>query len=178
MNTITAYYRFGVLAENVRLLNGIRSSTRLDCTGVHNPANHGLLPVFQRKNGMLFLYLIPAREMVKADSKRRATYTLGDGKMNLSSLYFERPDFNQYCYGYPNGKALLSDKTPNPTAPYKHDAFLFVCDWQQNVIEVLVIQGGKAMIENLYNLLIDGEFDEEIKRFRELAGPYYDYKTA
>lgn len=176
MSTITAYYRFEVLAEEIRTLNGIRSANRLDCTAAYNSTTHGLLPLFQRKSGMLFLYLVPAKEMVKADSKRRATYALGDGKQNLSSLYFENPECSRFCYGHPNGKELLKDGTPNPTLPYKHDALLMVCDWQQQIVEVLVIKDGKPLIENLYNLLIDGELEEELIQLRQSAKPYYLYK--
>ena len=176
MSTITAYYRFEVLAEEIRTLNGYKSPNRLDCTLVYNPYSHNLLPLFKRKNGMLFFYLIPAKEMVKANSKRRATYVLGDGKQNLTSLYFEHPELNRFCYGYPNGKERLNDGTPNPALPYRHDALLMVCNWQQQVIELLVVQNGKPLVENLYNLLIDGEFDEELGRLRQLASPYYPYK--
>ena len=176
MSTLTAYYRFEVLAEELRTLNGFKSPNRYDCTAAHNPAAHGLLPLFQRKTGMLFFYLIPTRELVKADSRRRATYALGDGKQNLTSLFFEHPKFSHYSYGYCNGKERLSDGSPNPAAPYKHDALLMVCDWQQQVIELLVIQDGKPLMENLYNLLIDGEFEEELTRLRQVATPYYLYK--
>lgn len=176
MSNLTAYYRFEVMAEEIRTLNGIRSVNRLDCTATYNPNVHGLLPIFQRKNGMLFFYLIPTKEMVKANSKRRATYVLGDGKQNLSSLFFEYADLPQFAYGYCNGKERLNDGTPNPAMPYKHDGLLFVCDWQKQVIEVLIIQDGKPLIENLYNLLIDGEFREELGQLRQLANPYYPYK--
>lgn len=176
MSNLTAYYRFEVLAEEVRTLNGFKSPNRLDCTATYNPTAHGLLPMFQRKNGMLFLYLIPAKDMVKANSKRRATYALGDGKQNLSSLYFEHPELSHLAYGYCNSKDRLKDGTPNPALPYRHDALLMVCNWQQQVIEIVVIQHGKPLIENLYNLLIDGEFEEELERLRQLAKPYYPYK--
>ncbi|GAB3494004.1 hypothetical protein GCM10027341_09640 [Spirosoma knui] len=176
MSILTAYYRFEVLAEEIRTLNGFKSPNRLDCTAMYNPHGHGLLDNFQRKNGMLFFYLIPAKEMVKADSKRRAIYALGDGKQNLSSLYFERSEFSGFCYGYPNGKDRLSDGKSNPAAPYKHDALLFLCDWKHQVIELLIVERGKPLIDNLYNLLIDGEFAGELERLRKLARSYYPYK--
>lgn len=176
MSVIKAYYRFEVLPQEVRALNGFKSPSRLDCTAAYNPTGHKLLPLFQNKSGMLCFYLIPSRDMVKADSKRRATYTLGDGKQNLTSLYFERPELSAFCYGYPNGKDRLKDGSPNPAAPFKHDAFLFVCDWQKQVIELLLIERGKPLIDNLYNLLIDGEFNGEIEQLRKLARPYYPYK--
>ena len=176
MSHITAYYRFEVLAKEVRTLNGFKSANRFDCTATYNPTAHGLLPLFQRKTGMLFLYLIPTKDMVKVNSKRRATYALGDGKQNLSSLYFEHFDLSHLAYGYCNGKEFLSDGQSNPALPYRHDALLMVCNWQKQVIEVLVIQDGKPLIENLYNLLIDGEFEEEVTRLRQLAQPYYPYK--
>ncbi|UFH54813.1 hypothetical protein [Spirosoma sp. KNUC1025] len=176
MNHITAYYRFEVLTEEIRTMNGFKSPNRLDCTLTYNPTAHGLLPLFQRKNGMLALFLIPAKEMVKVNSKRQATYLLGDGKQNLTSLYFEYPELDKFCYGYPNGRERLNDGSPNPAVPYKHDALLFIWDKRQQVIEILVIRNGKSLIENLYNLLIDGEFEEEIKQLRKLARSYYPYK--
>lgn len=176
MSNLTAYYRFEVLPEGIRTLNGFKSPSRYDCTGLYNPNAHGLLPLFQSKRKMLFLYLNPVREMIKADSKRQATYFLGNGDMNLSSLHVERPEFSQFAYGYCNGKDRLNDGRPNPATPYKHDALLFVCNWQQQVIEVLVIRDGKPLVDNLYNLLIDGEYEEELVRLRQLARPYYPYK--
>ena len=177
MSLITAYYKFEVLAQDVQTLNGIRSHNRLDCTAVYNPAGHGLLPLFQNKRGMLFLYRIPVQDMIKADSKRRASVALGNGDMNLSSRHFESHEHgNLYCYGYPNGKENLSNGRPNPAALYRHDALLFICDWPRQTVEVLVCKNGKPMIDNLYNLLIDGELDEEVKKLRALAGPHFLYK--
>ncbi|GAB4031840.1 hypothetical protein [Spirosoma gilvum] len=178
MSYITAYYRFEVLAEEIRTLNGFKSPNRLDCTAVYNPNGHALLTQFQRKNGMLFFYLVSANEIVKASSKRRATYALVDGKQNLTSLYFEGVEFNRFCYGYPNGKDRLSDGKPNPVIPYKHDALLFLCDWKKQVIELLVVERGKPIIDNLYYLLIKGEFDREIERLRTIARSYYPYKIS
>ncbi|MVM40325.1 hypothetical protein GO730_26190 [Spirosoma sp. HMF3257] len=176
MNHITAYFRFEVLAEEIRTMNGFKSPNRLDCTLTYNPTGHGLLPLFQRKNGMLFFYLIPAKEIVKASSKRQATYLLGDGKQNLTSLYFEYPKLSHLAYGYCNGKERLSDGQPNPAMPYRHDALLMVCNWPQQVIEILVVKNGKPLIEKLYNLLIEGEFKEEVRQLRKLSRPYYLYK--
>lgn len=177
MSQITAYYKFEVLAQDVRTLNGIKSLKRLDCTAAYNPSGHGLLPLFQSKRGMLFLYQIPVRDMIKANSKRRASVALGNGDMNLSSLHFESYEHGSlYCYGYPNGKEKLNDGRPNPATLYRHDAFLFICDWPRRTVEVLVCRDGKPMIDNLYNLLIDGELDEEIKKLRGLARPYFLYK--
>ncbi len=176
MSNVTAYYRLAVLPQAVRLLNGFKSPNRFDCVATHNPDGYGLLTLFENKKGMLPLYIIPSREMVKASSRRRANYNLGDGKQNLTSLFFEHPDQNSHFYGYCNGKEKLSDGTPNRAVSYRHDGFLIVCDWQQQVIELMVIQGGKPMIENLYCLLIDGEFTGELERLRQTATPYYPYK--
>jgi hypothetical protein len=178
MSTITAYYRFEVLAEELRTINGFKSPNRLDCTAAYNPVGGGLLPIFQRKNGMLFFYLIPAREIVKANTKRLTTYALSDGKQNLTSLYFDHHDFSHFAYGYCNGKDRLSDGSPNPAAPYRHDALLMVCHWKRQVVEVLVVRNGKPIIGNLYNQLIEGKFAGEIAQLRRRASPYYPYKTS
>lgn len=177
MSIVTAFYRFEVLDEKIRTLNGFKSPNRYDCTAAYNPTGYGLVPLFQHQKGMLCLYLTLVREIVKIESRRRATYALTDGKQNLTSLFFGDSLLSQFCYGYPNGNRLLSNGQPNPAAPYKHDAFLLICDWQRQVIELLVIKNGKPLLDKLYNLLIQGRLTGEIERLRKLARPYYPYKA-
>ena len=172
---ITAYYRFESLPPEVRAAHKINSLSRIDCVAVWNPANYTGLNVYRSAKGMLYFYFVESRDMVKASDKRRASYTLSNGKQNLTSLHYERPELKQFCFGYPNAKPKLNDGTPNPAFPYRHDAYLFVCDWQRQAIELLVVQDGKPFIDALYYDLIDGNCEEELQRIRTAARPYYLY---
>lgn len=173
---IAAYYRFESLPQQIKEANGIKSPNRLDCVAVCNPGGYAGLNVYANRKGMLFFYLVESRNVVEADSKRIATYTLSNGDQNLTSLHYENPAFDAYCLGYPNGRARLNDGTPNPAFPYRHDAYLFVCDWQKEIIELLVITSGKPFISDHYARLIDGEYEEELQRLRGLTQLYFPYR--
>lgn len=174
---ITAYYRFESLPQSVRQAYKITSLSRLDCVAVWNPKKYKGLSVYQNPRGMLFFYFVESHDMINVSDKRRVSYTLSNGKQNLTSLYVERPGFKQFCYGYPNGKPFLQDGSPNPALPYRHDAYLFVCDWQRQVIELLVVQDGKPFINTLYYDLIKGTYADELHRLRIEARPYFLYNS-
>ena len=173
---ITAYYRFESLPQTVRDAHKINSLSRVDCVASWNPNEYAGLSVYQNPKGMLFFYFVESRDMVKASDKRRASYTMSNGKLNLTSLHYERPELKQFCFGYPNAKQNLNDGSPNPALPYRHDAYLFVCDWQKQAIELLLVENGKPFIDALYYDLIDGNYDEELKRIRTTARPYFLYE--
>jgi hypothetical protein len=177
MKALIAYYRFEMLSEELKAANKIKSQYRFDCTAHVTPGQYNPMAVYANKKGMLAFYQTETQNMVDAEGKRMAAYVLSNGKQNISSLFFDRLDLNTHCYGHPNGRALLSDGTPNPALPYQFDAFLFLCDWQQRVIEVLAIQGGKPLNDAYYNHFVDGGFDDELARLRLVAVPYYAYKV-
>lgn len=174
---ITAYYRFESLPQSVRQAYRINSLSRLDCVAVCNPRKYKGLSVYQNPRGMLFFYFVESRDMITASSKRQPSYTLSNGKQNITSLYFEQTGFNRFCYGYPNSNSFLHDGSPNPALPYRHDAYLFVCNWQRQVIELLVIQDGKPFINALYYDLINGSYTNELRRLRIEARPYFFYNS-
>ncbi|QDK82988.1 hypothetical protein EXU85_32025 [Spirosoma sp. KCTC 42546] len=124
---------------------------------------------------MLFFYVVESHDIVKNSYQRQAFYTLSNGKQNLTSLYFEQPGYKRFCFGYPNAKLLLQDGTKNPALSYRHDAYLFICDWQQQVIELIVVQNGKPFIKALYCDLIGGNYDGELRGIRANVRPYYLY---
>ncbi|AUD05155.1 hypothetical protein [Spirosoma pollinicola] len=174
---ITAYYRFESLSQTVRNAYKINSPSRIDCVAVWNPKGYSGLNVYRSPKGMLFFYFVESRDLVKTGDLRRASYALSNGKQNLTSLYFDRSGSKQYRYGFPNGKLVLYDGSPNPALPYRHDAYLFICDWKRQVIELLVIQDGKPFIDSLYHDLVNGKYEKQLRRIRMDAGPYFLYNS-
>jgi len=170
------YFRFEVLSTEIKEANKISSKSRLDCTGFYG--QYLAMKHFESSKGHLCLYLSPSREIVKANSKRRTTWTLTN-VLNFSSIYIEDYDFPQFGYGYPNGNEYVSaKKNPNPMFHFKNDAYLFIVNSDYTVIEVLVVPNGKNHIESLYQKLIDGDFDVFINNVRNKTTPYFEYKRA
>ncbi|MFT2007192.1 hypothetical protein ACMA1I_00830 [Pontibacter sp. 13R65] len=133
---------------------------------------------FVNHKGQKYLFKIPAREFVKANSKRLAEWALTNGKYNLSSIYFEDTDFPEYGYGYPNANRLLSNKEPNPLFPYRNDCYLFITNADLTQIEVLVFLNGRNHVSGYYQRLIDGDLDKELQSLRAQAKLFYNYESA
>lgn len=171
---IKAYYKFIVLPEEVKQLNKIKSKARLDC--VCFSGNYEGLTFFVNKQGQLFLYKVPAKEMVNTHSKRISEWTLSNNNLNFSSIYIENLDCINFGYGYPNKNPFIGiEKKPNPVYPYCNDGYLFIINSDYTVIEVLVIIEGRNLINSYYQHLIDGYFDAEISELRANAKPYFKY---
>jgi hypothetical protein len=175
---IAAYLLFESLADGVKAKHGIRSKARLDCTTHTNPSGYTGLIDFINAKGQMYLFKIPAREFVKANSKRLAEWALSNGKLNLSSIYFEDIDYPQYGYGYPNANRLLSNGQPNPLFPYRNDCYLFITNQDLTKVEVLVITNGRNLTGAYYQRLIDGELDSEIEQLRAQAKPFFEYGSS
>lgn len=176
---ITSYYKFKALPDEVKQAHGIRSKERLDCTHhshTSNDAYTGLKP-FQNKKGQLALYKTPARDIVKAHSKRMAEWSLNNGQLNLSSIYIEDMDCPEIGYGYPNAKPRLSNGQLNPLFDYRNDGYLFLLNDDYTEIEVLIIENGRNLIGSYYQLMIDGGLNEQLQNLREQARPFFIYDT-
>ena len=143
---ITAYFKFEALPDGVKAQHNIRSKARLDCTAFTNLANYTGLIDFINAKGQMYLFKIPAREFVKANRKRLAEWALSNGKLNLSSIYFEDTDYPECGYGYPNANRLKSNGEPNPLFPYRNDCYLFLTDQDLSKVEVLVIANGRNLV--------------------------------
>lgn len=177
MNTEMAYFKFVNLPKEVKQANNIRSKVRIDCIAYSDEVAggyKGLEPFYNHKR-QLFLYKTPAREFISAESKRVAEWSLTKSSMNLSSLYIEDMDYPEIAYGYPNGKRLLTNGSENPLYPFRNDGYLFIMNKDITELELLVIPENRNLISSYYNLLIDGELDEEIKQLRQNTKPFYDY---
>ena len=162
------------MPDEVRACNKIKSLNRLDCIGYTDNVPNGYkgLLSFVNSKGQLFLYRASAPAIVKANSKRVATWILTHGSLNVSSIYLELPE---YGYGYPNAKPFLNNGSPNPLFPFRSDAYLFIVNKDISVIELLIIPNEKNMISGYHNQLIDGEFNEEINQLRNDAKPFFKY---
>ncbi len=172
---IGTYYKLGSLPDEVRASNKIKSKARLDCIAYTDLNNYKGLTIFVNGKGQLFFYKTPAREIVGANSKRKAEWLLSNGSLNFSSIYIEDFDFPEYGYGYPNANRLLSNGNPNPLFPFSNDGYLFICNTDYSQIELLIIPDGRNLISSYYHKLIDGGFDEDLKRLRNEAKPFYSY---
>jgi len=164
MSILTDYYCFEKVA--------LKSKTRLDCT-----SSTGSYPEFENQRatkltkatdkrdatnmGDLVIYLGDIPEQFGGNAKRKADKCISIKGKNLSSIYV--PDItNNFAYGDFRGTS---------------DALLFVFDDIQIVdgciisgaVEVFVARGMSKNRVALYNLLCDGELDEEMSELRAKA---------
>lgn len=164
MSILTDCYRFGKVA--------FKSKTRLDCI-----ASTGSYPEFEDKRatrptkgtdkrdatnvGDLVIYLGDVPEQFGGNAQRKADKSLTIKGKNLSSIYVPNPTNN---FGYGDVKGTT-------------DALLFVFD-NLVIVDGCIISGGLDVFVargksrdrvSLYNLLCDGELDEEISSLRETA---------
>lgn len=162
---LTDYYKFERIATKARL--------RLDCT-----ASTCSYPDFEEKRatkankasdkrdatniGDLVVYFGDVPQQFGGDVHRKADKSITMKGKNLSSVYVPDPS-SMYGYGDMRGTA---------------DALLFVFHGvevvngsieQGGVLEVFVARGKSKDRVPLYNLLADGELDEEMNALRSYA---------
>lgn len=148
---LTDYYRFEKLPNQ-------KSKLRIDCTA--STISYNPLEGLKNKSGELFLY-IGDNSYTKAGEKGKSDLAISKTK-HISSVY--NPDVNQsFWYGDMRGTA---------------DALLFVhsdCKFIEGaiqpgaIIEVFVARGQRNNRTQLYNALVDGDFDEEMAELRAMA---------
>lgn len=177
MRHLMAYYRLQKLLEEVKKNHKIRSKDRLDCTHFNDQAISGYegLKQFVNHKGQLFFYLTPARQFVTGQAKRVPEWSLTQSSLNLTSLYIEDFSNPQFAYGYPNASQKLSNGSENPLYDFRSDAYLFILSDDLQQIELIVLPDQRNMISSWYQLLIDGELDEDISRLRQSAVPFFEY---
>lgn len=129
-----------------------KSKTRVDCTASTQSYNE--FEMLRNKKHELFFYFVDVPENFKADVKRKADKALTNrlGK-NVSSLYV--PNVNlPFAYG---------DIINTP------DALLMIFNADYKVIEIYIARGQRNNRLALYNLLSDGELNEEIEILKSRA---------
>jgi len=102
--------------------------------------------------------------------------SLTNNSLNFSSIYIEDYDFPEYGYGYPNAKRLLSNGSINPQFEFRNDGYLFVINKDYSEIEILIIPDGRNLISGYYQRLIDGLFDDDLKRLRNQSKSFFQYE--
>lgn len=171
---ITAYYKFVLLPSEVRALNKIRSTARLDCIACSG--SYKGLTFFVNKQNQLALYKVPAKDIVNSHHKRIAEWSLSNNNLNFSSIYIENFDCPEYGYGYPNKNPFIGiDKKQNPVYPFCNDGYLFILNKEYTEIEILIISDGRNLISYYYQHLIDGLFDTELRELRAISKPHCHY---
>ena len=165
MSILTDYYRFERIAA--------KSKTRLDCV-----ASTESYPEFEEKRatkayratdkrdateaGALVIYFGDVPEQFGGDVHRKADKAITIKGKNLSSVYVPDPA-TSYGFGDVRGTT---------------DALLFVfCNLEVSDgiilgggVEVFVARGKSKDRVPLYNLLTDGELDDEMNELRQRAG--------
>jgi len=162
MSILTDYYKFSRVATKAKL--------RLDCV-----ASTASYPEFEERRatkatkatekrdatnvGDLVIYFGDVPEQFGGDVHRKADKSITIKGKNLSSVYVPDPS-NNLAYGDVRGTA---------------DALLFVFDGvkvingvilPEGTIEIFVARGKSKDRVPLYNLLADGELDEEMSELR------------
>jgi len=146
---LTDYYHF-------ERLNGQKSASRLDCT--RSTGGYNEFEALRSKTGLFLYYGKP----LDSNNKRRPEKALTKGTY-LSGVII--PDV-EVSYGYGDVKGT-------------NDALLFILDdcKEDNegklidgaTIEIFVARGQKGNQFAIYNLLCDGELDEEISSLKTQA---------
>ena len=148
---LTDYYKFEKLPNQ-------KSKIRIDCTA--STISYPPLETMRNKEGDLFVY-IGGNDYIKASGQRKADLALSKTK-HISSIYNPNLDL-PYWYGDMKGTA---------------DAFLFVHHntefinggiQEGAIIELFVARGQRNNRNQLYNILCDGELDEEMEYLRKRA---------
>lgn len=144
MNKIlTDYYR-------MQHLPGTKSKSRMDCT--LSTKSYPDLESLRNKAGKLFFYFHDLPEHFKANAKRKADKAITKTK-SISSVYL--PEIT-LPLGYGDIKGT-------------QDALVFVFSEDFTTMDVFVARGQRNNKTGLYNLLADGELDEEIEAMKKQA---------
>src|SRR5690625_4631042 len=93
----------------------------------------------------------------------------------MTSVYNEDLVYPELSSGYPNTTQILSNGSANPLFQYRNDGYLFIENKDSSELEMLIIPNSRNLRSSYYQLLIDGEMDEDILRLRQSATPFFDY---
>ncbi len=137
------YYKFA------KLLNQ-KSKYRFDCVSCSGAYNS--FEILRNKKGKLFVYYTDVPDNFNATAKRKADKSINKGK-NISSVYV--PDI-QSLYAYGDVRTTK-------------DALLIVFNKDYTEMELFIARGQKNNRIALYNLLADGELNNEIETLRNEA---------
>lgn len=176
---ISAYFLFEQLPE-------YRNVTRKGCTEPRKQPRFDLVAVagywealdkLKNYKGALFFNLIPTdkNEYRKQDGTTPEYYlqcTPAKSKaINFSGIRFQYADGKQtlFASGEPSDRETLKGDIKNPMYGQRNDAFLFLFSKDMQTLEVLVIEGGRLLIDAYRKQLSFGGFDEVLTQLRRQA---------
>lgn len=127
--------------------------------------------------GLLFMNLIPTdkNEYRKQDGTTPEYYlqcTPAKSKaINFSGIRFLYNDGKEtlFASGEPSDRAKLKGGVDNPMYAQRNDGFLFLLTPDMERMEILVIQGGRHLIDAYRKQLSCGGFDEVLNEMRRNA---------
>lgn len=142
---LTDFYEFLHLPE-------CKSKARMDCKVSTKSYNE--FEAMRNKHGKLFIYLCDVPDTFKVDVKRKAdkSITTSKGK-NLSSVFILDVTL-PFAYGDVKGTS---------------DCILIIHHNDYSKLEIFIARGQKNNRVNLWQMLSDGELDDEISVLRDLA---------
>jgi hypothetical protein len=141
--TLTDYYKFAKLPQT-------KSVQRIDCTA--STKSYPDFEALRNRAGELFVYLGNVPDHFRGEVKRRVDKIISNSK-NISSI-FELDITLPYGCGDVRGT---------------QDGLLFVFGNNYKEVEVFVARGQKHHRNSLYNLLADGELQNEMEALRAKA---------
>jgi hypothetical protein len=129
--------------------------------------------------GRLFFNLIPTdkNEHRKQDGTTPEYYLqctpAKSSAVNFSGVRFQYADGKPtlFASGEPSDREKLAKGVKNPMYEQRNDAFLFIFSSDMQTLEVLVIEGGRLLIDAYRKQLSVGGFDEVLKQLRAQAKP-------
>jgi len=143
--TLTDYYKFAHLLES-------KSKTRMDCAA--STQNYNEFEAMRNKRGELFIYFGNVPGQFNANVKRKADKAITSSKgKNISSVFI--PDVTlSFAYG---------------DVKNTFDCILIINNPDYAELEIFVARGQKNNRVNLWQMLSDGELDNEISELRVTA---------
>jgi hypothetical protein len=173
---ISAYLRLEQLPEYKNVTRkGFaepRKQPRYDLTAV--AGYWEALDKLKNFKGQLFFNLIPTdkNECRKQDGTTPEYYlqcTPAKSKsINFSGIRFQHADKKEtvYAAGEPSDRQTLKGGVNNPMYDQRNDGFLFLFSNDMQTLEVLVIEGGRLLIDAYRKQLSLGGFDEVLQLLR------------
>ena len=172
------YYKFVMLPDELKANHKIKvgaSIPRYDC--ISYAGEYEGMDAFINGKGMFMLYLLESEKTIKANVKRLSEFVLkGSRSLNFTSLYFEDVQSPNLCYGYPNGKPMLSNGLPNPLFQFRADLYLISLKEDFTEFEVLVFKNQKGFASDYLQGLYNGEFEDILCEFRNNSKIFYKYE--
>lgn len=172
------YYKFVMLSDDLKVKHKIKvgaTVSRYDC--IKYAGNYEGMNAFVNSKGMFMLYLMPSEKTIKSNVNRLSEFVLkGSKSLNFTSLYFEDLQTPNLCYGYPNGKPLLSNGAINPLFQFRQDLYLIVLKEDFTEFEVLVFKNSKGFASDYLQILADGELEDVLEGLRNNCLTFFNYE--